>query len=541
MKTLIKAILSLFMAFILLDVVLPQKPIDHRGYIRIIYDGDTLNMMFSADTNLFTGNLEFFKFMGGVIVDSLKVGEIWYSSFQAPSGNVDLSGAPNGSMLFEMNDTIGWGAGLTTSSGIINSLGLYITASDSNVIETSADTNKIRHTGTNGVNSLEAKETGGKNILNAAYRDEFMIDDTSRAYVDASGLHAVAEFYVRDTTLIELIQLYSLANPDFDSSWFEIDADTINTYRIDFGDIELTGASNQFVITQNGVNFPFFVEKESGSAYTVVHTGGYIMFTETVTYSSLPTCDASTKGWTAQPIDRDSLYYCDGTEWVCLNCGGLGLSEYPAVGDTGVVAVLNNESAFYINVDQLPYEIDTVETAEMDSIMAFDTMYVHTIDGNQIINSDTTNTDVLILNGSEITNLLGLVRDTTIDISSSNILNGDSLFVKAAPGSGKAIMPIAVGIFFDYNSVTYTGGNNSLIRTWDGVGSDVNVITLYTTLFQLTEDLVLTDWTNSTYISHNTFDYQLINSEFWLIIGSGFASGNSTAKLIFYYIELDFN
>jgi hypothetical protein len=173
-------ILTFVVAFFSLKAVSYK---DQRGIIRMIYGGDTLIFQFVGDTNQLTGNLKYFDITGALTIDSIRFKNSveWFSSLLTPSSSLDLSGANEGAILIELNDTVGWVSGLYNVAGKIYAPGLYISAS--------SDTNKIGHTGSQGVNYIYGTGAGGKNVMNAISSNEFMTKDTVRAWVDDYGLY----------------------------------------------------------------------------------------------------------------------------------------------------------------------------------------------------------------------------------------------------------------------------------------------------------------------------------------------------------------
>ena len=171
---------------------------DQRGIIRMIYGGDTLKIMFTGDTNKFTGNFKAFLFDGGIIADSFNIGGIWYKSFLTPSNQIDLSSFPDSSILIEMNDTISYIEGLSHNAGRLISKGIRSSGNTNNWIITSADTNKIINTG-----------VGGVNVLDAKYRNIFKDNGGLVGYIDSSGLYLPIELTVRDTTIRDMILHYA--------------------------------------------------------------------------------------------------------------------------------------------------------------------------------------------------------------------------------------------------------------------------------------------------------------------------------------------
>ena len=184
--------LWIFVIVIVATISIFAVPIkEQRGIIRMIYGGDTLDFQFTGDTNELTGNLQYYKINGAMVIDSLRFANSvsWFSSLLAPSNSLDLSGAPNGAVLIELNDTLGWYTGLVAPSGKISSFGVNSNSTTGNLIKTTADTNKILHTGEVGINYISATGTGGMNILNAKNTNYIYANDTARAWVDANGLH----------------------------------------------------------------------------------------------------------------------------------------------------------------------------------------------------------------------------------------------------------------------------------------------------------------------------------------------------------------
>jgi len=206
-----------------------------------------------------------------------------------------------------------------------------------------------------------------------------------------------------------------------------------------------------------------------------------------------------------------------------LNDGGVGGtldSAEVADADYRVVLVYDNTLTYY---DTVPLVADTTK-ADYDSLFV---------------------DEYLEVGGVEITTE-GILQCATLDITSQNILDADSLSIVAAPGIGKIIIPIKAVLYCDYNSATYADGADSYIRTQDCSDGAANIMTIYDDLIKATADKVSLSTDEATVsqsvgILYHPNNDRCLNKSYWLKIGAGFITGNSAFKFKFYYTIADFN
>jgi hypothetical protein len=162
------------------------------------------------------------------------------------------------------------------------------------------------------------------------------------------------------------------------------------------------------------------------------------------------------------------------------------------------------------------------------SILTQDTLY------QKLYKSE--NLDTVAVVPVIIDTLLDDMYLVTINISSANVLAGDSIQLVAAPGSGKAIIPSSYAIIFNANATAYTAGADSYLRTWDEDGTAANLTTTFTAFYLLA---ISYDGTINFDTSYG--DYISSNSPVWYDIGDGFLNGDGTYVLKFWYLIADFN
>jgi len=190
--------------------------------------------------------------------------------------------------------------------------------------------------------------------------------------------------------------------------------------------------------------------------------------------------------------DDDILYVRTASAWDTLNGGGGGSGSGP--GGTYDYSLLSE---------------DTLQVAAYDSAAG---KYVYI--------------DIITYTLSDNLYL------ATLNITSSNILDGDSLQIVAAPGTGKAIVPDKFIIYYDYGTATYVSGDatNSCLVKLNSSSYQVN-----DDLFENTEDIFFI----GTYTTDGNIS-NMINSSVWIDFYTHI-TGDGTAKIKFWYTIADFN
>lgn len=133
------------------------------------------------------------------------------------------------------------------------------------------------------------------------------------------------------------------------------------------------------------------------------------------------------------------------------------------------------------------------------------------------------------------------IKVATLNISSSNLLNGDSLQILAAPGAGKMIIPISITLYFNEGGSSYTGSGTSEIKTYTS-GIAYKIYNVYSACFTGGYDYLVTSGKGNTlYIdgSPDTFEFTL-NEPWWIDLAT-YSSGDGVATIKFYYYISDFN
>lgn len=232
-------------------------------------------------------------------------------------------------------------------------------------------------------------------------------------------------------------------------------------------------------------------------------------------------------------IDEDdsTLYMYNGTEWQDLTSGGGLEVDNPPASGLAIVTVDPSSDVVLVDFDTLVYELDTVRAGDINQLFSDTIFYAKTGSfENLVINSDT-----VVIKITE-----------SVAISSSNILNGDSILCIQAPGSGKLLVIEDVVTYFNYNSVAYASGNTSYIKTFQSDGStSENLMGIAAALFTNTSDKI--SQSNDDNGLGNSWTTPLVGNErglnqpIWFQIGSGFTTGNSTAVMKIVYYILNFN
>lgn len=137
----------------------------------------------------------------------------------------------------------------------------------------------------------------------------------------------------------------------------------------------------------------------------------------------------------------------------------------------------------------------------------------------------------------------GVLYDTLISISSANILAGDSIMLIPAPGSGKVIFPVRIGIYFNYVTTAYTNVVDSYIKTYKNAGSAFNRYKVGAQIFTSTVDQFYPSQVGSDYLEELSGSSTLamdLNAPYWLDLDD-MDTGEGDAKIYFVYKILDFN
>jgi hypothetical protein len=133
----------------------------------------------------------------------------------------------------------------------------------------------------------------------------------------------------------------------------------------------------------------------------------------------------------------------------------------------------------------------------------------------------------------------------TINISSVNLLAGDSLLILAAPGAGKVIVPVRLCIYYNMNTSTYSTLAPSAIYTYGDATKAVEQI------YHVGTEIFNANTTNQVYWDRDSFSgngyLYLTNSQvhtnepIWLDLYVHSGAGTGTAKLKLWYTIADFN
>jgi hypothetical protein len=121
-----------------------------------------------------------------------------------------------------------------------------------------------------------------------------------------------------------------------------------------------------------------------------------------------------------------------------------------------------------------------------------------------------------------------------IDITSANILNGDSLNIVAAPGSMKIIVPVRFLIYYDYSTSSYSssdGSNSALIKSPNHTNA------IFDDTFEYLDD----GYFYGVFDTNSPFSSAYSNKSFWIDFYTHTGTGTGTAKLKFWYYVADFN
>jgi len=212
-----------------------------------------------------------------------------------------------------------------------------------------------------------------------------------------------------------------------------------------------------------------------------------------------------------------------------LNDGGVGGtldSAEVADADYRVVLVYDNTLTYY---DTVPLVADTTK-ADYD-----------TLDVDEVLNI---NGDVNFGDNATFNNhSAGIIYDTLISISSANILAGDSIMLIPAPGSGKVIFPIRIGIYFNYVTAAYTNVVDSYIKTYKNAGTAFNRYKVGAQIFTSTVDQFYPSATGSDYLEE-LYGTSILamdaNAPYWLDLDD-MDTGEGDAKIYFVYKIIDFN
>ena len=140
-----------------------------------------------------------------------------------------------------------------------------------------------------------------------------------------------------------------------------------------------------------------------------------------------------------------------------------------------------------------------------------------------------------------------ILHVATLNLSSANLLAGDSLQILAAPGAGKTYVIVKAALFYDYNSIAYTGSAIFYaINTYKPDGTIMSIISFTENSVTGSNDRVSisvspTSGTNYSYENYSI--EQGINKPLWWNNTSLnlLATGNGTAKLKIWYTIADFN
>jgi hypothetical protein len=358
-----KKLILYFIFFAIPLVAYSQSYKDMRGPIRMLYGNDTLIIMFSNDTNYFYGNLEYFKMDGAIIVDSIRFSQssTWFKSFLNPSTSVDLSDAPDNSILKELNDTIGWFTGLIAQDGKIYSIGINSQSTTGNVIQTNQDTNKIINTYSAGVNLLQASGVGGYNILDAKNTNIFIADDTARVYINSNGIMTIG-LKVNGT---QVDSIYANA----DTLYFITDSGAYKMGRELANEFDSTGLSGRIV--RDSARIDSIVDALAGLSDILIGSYGIFYDGDTV---FIDTTEIATLDSVAQMIhdslnnatdirdllgyglDAETLIFVDITEIASIDTvNALIAAITPSSSSDTTITLLDNTTGGVINIGQVGY------------------------------------------------------------------------------------------------------------------------------------------------------------------------------------------
>jgi len=139
-----------------------------------------------------------------------------------------------------------------------------------------------------------------------------------------------------------------------------------------------------------------------------------------------------------------------------------------------------------------------------------------------------------------VTNITGDLV-TTVNITSSNILNGDSILILPAPGNNKLYLITDVALCFNYGTSTYLSGDGNDIYQ-QGVSGKHAIVYIDDSEFTSTFNYVAyADRSSSFYFySGGQSNYLNVNSPVWIDLAP-LTTGDGTAILKVYYKIVDFN
>lgn len=135
------------------------------------------------------------------------------------------------------------------------------------------------------------------------------------------------------------------------------------------------------------------------------------------------------------------------------------------------------------------------------------------------------------------------VYEATLNITSANILAGDSLMFIESQGVNKAISINKVWVYYDYATAVYTGSNESYVKTYDVLGSASNVCNIRASFINNSTDKIrqTTDASTNLDVAFQEYEGPGFNQPVWWDGGVHAGSGTGTLLIVIQYEILDFN